>query len=59
MIELTQFVNDERVIREYKLKGITEMILNLKELDNTDNLEDGIPSNVLYRLHVTDSYKFT
>ena len=35
------------------------MILNLNELDNTDNLEDGRPSNVLYRLHVTDSYKFT
>ena len=34
------------------------MILNLDELDNSDNLEDGRPSNILYRHHVTDSYKF-
>ena len=59
MIELTQFENDERVIKMNKLKGITEMILNLDELDNTVNLEDGRPSNVLYRHHVTDSDKFT
>ena len=41
MIELTQFENDERVIKMNKLRGITEMILNLNEFDNTDNLEDG------------------
>ena len=35
------------------------MVLNLDELDNTVNLEDGRPSNVLYRHHVTGSYKFT
>ena len=35
------------------------MILSLDELDNTVNLEDGRPSNVLYRHHVTGSYKFT
>ena len=59
MIELTQFENDEQVIKTNKLRGITEMILNLDELDNTVNLEDGRPSNILYRHHVTDSYKFT
>ena len=47
MVTFTQFVSDERVIKTNKLKGITEMILNLDELDNADNLEDGRPSNVL------------
>ena len=42
LIELTQFENDERIIREHKLTEITEMVLNLDELDNTGNLEDGI-----------------
>ena len=41
MIELTQFVVDDQVIKKNKLRGITEMILNLDELDNTNNLEDG------------------
>ena len=47
MVAFTQFVSDERVIKTNKLKSITEIILNLDELDNTDNLEDGRPSNVL------------
>ena len=59
MVELTQFVNDDRVIKRNKLKGITEMIFNLNELDNTDNLEDGRPSNVLLTYHVTDDKDFT
>ena len=42
-----------------KLKGITEMILNLNELDNTDNLEDGRPSNALLTYHVTSNEDFT
>ena len=58
MVELTQFVNDERVIKMNKLRGIREMILNLKELDNTDNLEDGRPNNVLLN-HVTADENFT
>ena len=41
-----------------KLRGITEMILILNELDNTDNLEDGRPSNVLLN-HVTADENFT
>ena len=36
-----------------KLRGITEMILNLDELDNTDNLEDGRPGNALFTYPVT------
>ena len=42
-----------------KFGGITEMILNLNELDNTDNLEDGKPSNVLLTYHVTANEDFT
>ena len=35
------------------------MILNLNELDNTDNLEDGRPSNALLTYHVTANEDFT
>ena len=58
MIELTQFENDERVIKTNKLRGITEMVLNLNELDNTDNLKDGRPSNALLAYHVTANEDF-
>ena len=59
MIDLTQFVVDDQVIKTNKLRGIMELILNLDELDNTDNLEDGRPSNVLLTYHVTDDKDFT
>ena len=36
-----------------------EMIFNLEELDNTDNLEDGRPSNVLLKYQVTADKDFT
>ena len=41
------------------MKGITEIILNLDELNNTDNLEDGRPNNELLTYHVTDDKDFT
>ena len=47
MVELNQFVVDGQVIKNNKLKGIMEMIINLDELDNSDNLKDGRPSNKL------------
>ena len=50
MVAFTQFVSDDRVIKINKLRGITEMTLNLDELDNT---EDGRPSNTLITYHVT------
>ena len=59
MATFTQFVSDDRVIKTNKLKGITEMIFNLNELDNTDNFEDGRPSNVLPTYHVTADEDFT
>ena len=59
MVELNQFVVDDPVIKKNKLKGITEMIINLDELNNSDNLEDGRPSNELLTYHVTDDKDFT
>ena len=58
MVELNEFLVDDLVIKKNKLKGITEMILNLDELDNSDNLKDGRPSNELLTYHVTDDKDF-
>ena len=54
IIELNQFEVDDHVIMKNKLKGITEITLNLDELNNSDNLKDGRPSNELLTYHVTD-----
>ena len=59
MVELNKFLVDDQVIKKNKLKGITEIILNLNELDNSDNLKDGRPSNELLTYHVTDDKDFT
>ena len=58
MVELTQFVVDDQVIKKNKLKGITEMIINLDELNNSDCLKDGRRSNELLTYHVTDDKDF-
>ena len=59
MVELNQFEADDQVTKMNKLKGITEITLNLDELDNSDNLKDGRPSNELLTYHVTDDKDFT
>ena len=59
MIELNQFAKDDQVFKINKLRGITEMSLDLNELDNSDNLKDGRPSNELLTYHVTDDKDFT
>ena len=56
MVELNQFEVDDQVTKTNKLKGITEITLNLDELNNSDNLEDGHPSNTLFMYHVTDDF---
>ena len=43
------------VLRTNKLERITKMIISLNELDNSNNLEDGRPSNVLFTYYVTSS----
>ena len=58
MVELNQFEVDDQVIKMDKLKGITEMIINMNELDNSDNLKDGRASNELLTYHVTDDKDF-
>ena len=59
MDELKKFLVEYHVIKKNKLKVITEIIINLDELDNTDNLEDGRPSNSLLTYHVTSYEDFT
>ena len=59
MVELNKFLVDDQVTKTNKLKGITEITLNLDELNNSDNLKDGKPSNLLLTYHVTDNKDFT
>ena len=59
IIELNQFEADDQVTKTNKLKGITEITLNLNELNNRVNLKDGRPSNELLTYHVTDDKDFT
>ena len=58
IIELNQFEVDDQVTKTNKLKGITEITLNLDELNNSFNLKDGRPSNELLTYHVTDDKDF-
>ena len=53
MVELNKFLVDDQVIKKNKLKGITEITLNFNELNNSDNLKDGRPSNSLLTYHMT------
>ena len=55
---INQFVVDDQVIKKNKLKRITEMIINLDELNNSDKLKDGRPSNELLTYHMTDDKDF-
>ena len=59
MVELNQFEIDDQVTKTNKLKGITEITLNLDELNNSVNLKDGRPSNSLLTYYVTDDKDFT
>ena len=58
IVELKQFEVDDEVTKTNKLKGITEMIINLDELNNSVNLKYGRPSNELLTYHVTDDKDF-
>ena len=59
IVKINQFEIDDEVTKTNKLKGITEMIINLDELNNSVNLKDGRPSNELLTYHVTDDKDFT
>ena len=59
MAELNKFLVDDQVTKTNKLKGITEMIINLDEFNNSVNHKHGRPSNTLFTYHVTDDKDFT
>ena len=59
IVELNQFEVDDHITKTNKLKVITEITLNLNELNNSINLKDGRPSNKLLTYHVTDDKDFT
>ena len=58
IVELNKFLVDDQVTKTNKLKGITEMIINLDELNNSVNLKDWRPSNALLTYHMTDDQDF-
>ena len=58
MVELNQFEVDDQVTKMNKLKGITEITLNLDELNNSNNLKDGRPSNSLLTYYLTSNEDF-
>ena len=47
------------IIKTNKLAGLTKMVISLNELNNSDNLEIGKPSNALLTYHMTGSEEFT
>ena len=55
---LTELSNDSRIIRTNKLAKVIDMIINLDELNNSDNLEDGHPSNTLFTYYMPGSKDF-
>ena len=59
--ELKSQMLDSRddVLRTNKLKKITKVAISLNELNNSDNLEDGRPSNTLFTYYVTSPEDFT
>ena len=44
--------------KKSKLSDITEMVISLNKLDNSDNLEDGRPSSTLFTYYVIDPTDF-
>ena len=59
IVELNQFEVDDQLTKMNKLKDITEITLNLNELNNSNNLKDGRPSNKLLTYYVTSNEDFT
>ena len=55
---LTDLSNDSRIIKMNKFAKVIDMIINLDELNNSDNLEDGHPSNTLFMRYVFGSEDF-
>ena len=60
-MELKSQMLDSRndIQRTNKLVNGTKITISLNELNNSDNLEDGKPSNVLFTHYVTSSESYT
>ena len=56
-MELKSRMLDSRndILKTNKLERITKMIISLNKLDNSNNQEDGRPSNILFTYYVTSS----
>ena len=54
----TDLDNNPQIIKSKKLAKVTNMSLKLDELDNSDNLEDGHPSNILFTYCMPGSENF-
>ena len=54
----TNLDNHPQIIKTNKLAKVTNMSLNLDELNNSDNLEDGHPSNTLFTYYMPGSNDF-
>ena len=53
-------MNDsDDVLRTSRLFGGTKITISLNELNNSDNHEDGHPSNTLFTYYLTDPEYFT
>ena len=50
--------NDPQIIKTNKLAKVTNMSLKLDELNNSDNQEDGHPSNTLFTYYMPGSENF-
>ena len=50
--------NDPEIIKTNKLAKVANMIFKLDELDNTNSLEDGKPSNTLFTYYMPGSEDF-
>ena len=51
--------NNPQIIKTNKLEKVTNMSLKLDELHNSNNLEDGHPSNTLFTYYMPGSENFT
>ena len=60
-MELKSQMLDSRndILRTNKLVNGTKISISLNELDNSDNLENGKPSNTLFTYFVTSSERYT
>ena len=51
--------NDPQIMKTNKLAKVTNKSLKLDELNNSNNLEDGHPSNTLFTYYIPGSENFT